>query len=212
MKTWNAIRTMLEKNSMPFINHLKGAKSLLWRGVDGHNTPSIKRVTQRQDRRPRFIDMDLHDRLDAWTKKNWGFPARSASTFTSASRQAITNYGDQYIIFPIGNFKYSWNNDVSDLYYSYDHFESIVHNEIRVNELKGIDEPLGDTIDKIFKTVFVPELKGYKTSNLNSHLKVDHSGFNRTECILHCKQYYIINNQWDGTLLGWYSDKYWKEK
>ncbi len=134
----------------------------------------------------------------------WGFKARSQSTFATNSRDTARSYGDHYIVFPIGKFKYTCNDDVVELYKNYDTFEWMTSIEARERDISEEDAE-----QNVFDDVFVPKLKEYNTSDLNGYLKVGPGRY--SECIFNSKSYYIINNEWRVTLLEWYSNKYWKK-
>ncbi len=213
---WTKLQEDLERDCMSFIKNLRGVKNLLYRGMKGEITRHWKKVNQRQDRVPRYIDSNLHKMMDDWSNKHWGFKARSQSTFTTANPANAKGYGRSYIIFPIGKFKYAWNNDVVKLYGNYDAFDARVkayyeryNSQIEYEEdFKSMDELREVTFDE----QIVPEMVKYETTNINKYLKMPVKDSDYTECILNCKSYYIIHREWESTLLEWYSVRYWRGK
>jgi hypothetical protein len=214
---WKALQNMLDKNCMPYINFLKGCDSLLLRG----SKKSIKmfdKVDQRQDRKPALIGKELSVIMDDWTKDNWGFRARSQSAFATNRIKASRSYGHTYLMFPIGKFDYAWNDDVGFLYGHYDSFDYLTSEkylDINKNSASKADEISHEEADKlVFDEYIVPQLNAYTVNKgLNTYLKGDNwnkTGF--SECIVHCKSYYLINMEWDSTLLSWYTDRHWKKK
>jgi hypothetical protein len=183
---WNKLHTNLDKKCKPFIKELKNARYLLMRGVQDSKVPQFITIRQvRKDRRPRVINSELHDMLGKVSNEKFGWNTRTQGLFTTKSRQNASVWGKSIIVFPIGNFKYVWNNDVSDLYEKYDEWE------------------LHDSNEGIFNVYIKPEISEYKTTNLNEYLKQPDTGI--SECIINCDKYYSINIEWYETLLKYYS-------
>ena len=212
---WEELRETLERSCKPYIRHLKGAKSLLCRGSK-KSIPFYDKKSQRQDRIPALIDINLHGLMDDWTKKNWGFDARSASTFTTNREHNARMYGTPYRMFPIGDFDYAWNDNVTQLYSEYDSWNYSV--DMEFNHVNDNSTSVQDDIDdfqaedNVFKRNIIPHLQNYKTSNLSTMLKQPGDKRGYSECIVHCKQYYLIHPEWSETLLSWFSDRYWRQK
>jgi len=212
-KQWEDLSSTLEKDCKPFILEIKGMKSLLYRG-SSKDTSFYTKIKQRQDREPLYNDPDLSGMMDEWTNQYWGFKARSQSTFTTANVDVAKGYGrGAYIVFPIGKYRYAWNKDVSNLYALYDSFDAQVISEY--DKMGGYDDEeitMMDAKEMVYKNLILPELKKYRTSNLNKYLKMGPwSSSDFTECIINAKSYYLINRVWEPTLLAWYSDRYWRQ-
>ena len=211
IEKWERMREMLERNCQPYIKLLKSAKDLLKRGMASRTTDMIDKVPVRMDRQPRFIDPSLARMLDAYSKREWGFKARSQGVFASKDSN-VEGYGNVYVVFPIGDFKYAWTRDAGQIYYNYDHFQAATTN--RMNIENRYSESLSDEIHwddaarLTFKDEMEPELKKYKTNNLRTYLRGPKNKY--SECIFTCKEYYIIHREWTSTLKGWFTDKYWK--
>lgn len=212
---WEELKTVLERDCMPYIKETKGCQSLLRRGSKDMFLFYGKK-TQRQDRKPRMVDQDIHQMMDDWTKKNWGFRARSTSTFATNREHNARMYGSPFFMFPIGNFKYAWNDNVTELYKVYDGWNFYWHetfNHTNDNSTSVYDEIDEEQAKEItFNERVVPILQDYKTRDLNKLLRQrgDKQGF--AECIVNCKSYYLVNPEWMETLYAWYGDKYWREK
>jgi len=181
MATWNELSTTLIKNCQPFIKELRGARSLLYRGVRVIPKTYDKK-SPRSDRKPRLLDTELHDILNKETKKMFGWNTRSEGVFTTNNYGNAKSWGKPAIIFPIGNFKYIWNKNTYNLYNLYDSW---------------FDDD--DILQEILK-----ELKDYKSTNLSSFLR--NPDFTVSEAIIKCKSYYLINPVWKETLLAYFSE------
>jgi hypothetical protein len=70
----------------------------------------------RTDRKPRDMFPELHEDLDDVFQKKFGWPVRSSGMFVTGNIASSYEYGHEYMIFPIGNFKYIWSPKINDLY------------------------------------------------------------------------------------------------
>jgi len=182
---WEALKADLDKKCKPYIKELKGAKSLLIRGVAQPKVPQFMTIRSvRKDRNPRLIDTKLHMKLGKLSKELFGWNIRSEGLFTTKSEIDVRMWGKPVIIFPIGNFKYVWKDDVTELYKQYDSWN-----------------PFGDN-ENIFELDIEPEIRGYHTDNLNKYLRMPAKI--TSECIINCNTYYSINMKWYQTLLTYY--------
>ena len=79
------------------------------------NKPSILIDNVRSDRRPMSTPLPIHEFMDNWFYKKFGVKFRSNAMFVTKSQSARL-YGDVYIVFPIGEFKYCYSSTIDDLY------------------------------------------------------------------------------------------------
>jgi len=185
-KNWNILKNDLTKKCKPYIKELKNAKFLLVRGVKQSYIPLFVNIRSvRKDRKPRVLDTDLHERIGEYSKEKFGWNIRTEGLFTTKSKSDAEVWGKPVIIFPIGKFKYVWNNDVYDLYDKYDMW------------------PWHDDTPELYWYEIKSEISEYKTNNLNEYLKS--SNVTKSECIINCDKYYTINMVWYETLLKYYS-------
>jgi len=116
LKLYGVIQT-LNKNCKPIINDLKkSGKQLLWRGTRKSRTKSIIRVTPRQDRYPKDTPEFIHNSLDDEFEKKFGWRPRSSGVFVTARKSDAKSYGDAYIFFPVGKYRYIYNPNIVDLF------------------------------------------------------------------------------------------------
>lgn len=125
----------------------------------------------RNDRRPRDSSEEMHDLYNKMIDVCGKFADRDNSVFVSGSHAMASGYGNPYVIVPIGNFSYTWHEEVEDWYEGRERFWK---------EL-GTD-PSMDRIEKNF----CPLLKG----DDGSYWKAVASG---NEIMIACKQYLAIN-------------------
>jgi len=116
LKLYGVVQS-LYKNSMPFINELrKSGDKLIWRGSNKSRTKSIIRVTPRQDRSPKDMPQFLQDELDAAFEKKFGWRPRSTGVFTTGNKNDAKSYGNSYVFFPVGKYRYLYNPRIQDLF------------------------------------------------------------------------------------------------
>ena len=184
---WEELKSVLAQDCKPYIKELSNTSELLLRGVKAPPA-HFKKLKVRQDRRPRLVSKDLHQRLDNELNKWFGWKARSSGLFTTTGYRSAKIWGTPTIIFPIGKFKYIWIENVSFLYYGYDNWFS--------------DESHDDAI---WRNYIKPSIRKYNDKNLNLLLQTPIPGTDQaTECIIKCKEYYSINYEWFDTILKYF--------
>ena len=115
---------IIKRDCQPFLNVYGG--KMLYRGMYVSNSFGyMKPVTGaldtimyigavRADREPRDSPQWLHDAMNKKFVSKVGLPLRSASLFVVGSIDQAENYGQSYMIFPIGDFHYAWSDKTAD--------------------------------------------------------------------------------------------------
>jgi hypothetical protein len=80
------------------------------------NKPKLFIGNVRLDRKPTDTPLPIHEFMDNWFYKKFGVKFRSNAMFVTKSRGSAQIYGDVYIVFPIGEFKYCYSSTIDDLY------------------------------------------------------------------------------------------------
>lgn len=91
-------------------------RNLCWRGTDKYGPTDIVLLTPRQDRVPKDMEIDIHDYLNNEFHRQFGFYARSQGVFATFDVGTADDYGRPFIFFPVGNYKFLYNPEISDLY------------------------------------------------------------------------------------------------
>lgn len=100
------IMLKIKNDCQYFLNQSKGAP--LFRGMKYFKgTPHFGTSKVRKDRMPSGTPKWLSDDLNKWLIKN-GHADRRKSLITSTHFSHCTFFGNTYVIFPKGKFKYSW--------------------------------------------------------------------------------------------------------
>lgn len=109
------IMAFIQQNCQPYIKEHPDFMSYpLYRGMSPRGDVSIQTI--RQDRKPLSSNQYIHQVYDEAMKRAGLTAIRSNSIFCTGNKNAAMGYGDVYVIFPIGDFKYSYTTEYRDLY------------------------------------------------------------------------------------------------
>lgn len=126
----------IKEHCADFLNESKG-KNFLIRGLAktgekvmivripdlAYDTAPVWQKKTYADRRPRDVDDETHEKLNAYFNERFNFKARSDKVMFAFGKSSLTSmliqnaeYGGEYLVFPIGKMRYVWSPSVSDLY------------------------------------------------------------------------------------------------
>ena len=174
---------LLRKDCKPFIKELKKNKILLFSGRD--ELENFLKRTVRQDRKPRDTPLEIHDFIDNWFYKKFGIKARSNTIFCSTIELTTAEYGESYIVFPIGNYTTISSDAITDLYIEImDNIIKKNYPKLALNFKKTIKffdgkDSLYQEIEKLLSG------SNYKKNSIKN---------NTLEVMLHCKDYYLLSS------------------
>jgi len=117
----------LKKDCGPFLSVLKSSNTFLYRGfwVKGEKRKELHKCETgivyfkskpKKDRKPKDMERADHDELNELLKKKFGWKPRSQGVFATGDQSEAGAYGDDFLFFPIGEFKYVWSRDIKDLF------------------------------------------------------------------------------------------------
>lgn len=108
---------ILERDCKPFLDEMKSNKiEPIFRSAERIKLDEkgmIKKLC-RTDRRPVSTAVSVSNQLDQLFLDKFGVKLRSNGVFTSKQKELL--YGNPYLFFPIGNYKYYWSPSIKDLY------------------------------------------------------------------------------------------------
>lgn len=107
--------THILRDCRPYLALIASDRRPLLRGVDPSAPPFFSRDVPR-DRRPRNMPTDLHDVADAWFSATFGIRYRGAAVFCTGRREQAASFGNAYLMFPVGGFRFCWSPFVDDLH------------------------------------------------------------------------------------------------
>ena len=178
------IASILKKDCMPFIKEMKSSSLQNWfyRATEHHYESISKPIKPRKDRRPRNTPKELHDYMDLRFKKKFGWKSRSEGVFVSSDKTILEyTYGDPYLFFPIGSYKYVYHPEIGDIYERLDNKYSISY------ETYTMTPELMEEIEKEFDRIW----SKYTDKNLKK------AYINGVEVAFKCKSYYLVNEKYD---------------
>lgn len=105
---------MLFKECSQWIKESQG--EIVYRGMTVEDRPAMVKKAVRKDRKPIDTPPQAHEAIIELISR-LGFKAnRNNSIFTSGNKNQARGYGEIYVIFPIGNYFYTWGPEIIDLY------------------------------------------------------------------------------------------------
>jgi len=106
----------IQAECKPFLKDIRGAAGSIFRDdTKNRNKPIWKKVT-RTDRKPLDTPAELHDLVDNWFLKEFGWKARSNALFCWPLKFNSNFVPNKWLVFPAGNYKFIWSNEVDDLW------------------------------------------------------------------------------------------------
>lgn len=120
------LRALIKSKCQPYLRQVANAKKkVLYRGMRGDHSKLYHTFTVRTDRKPVDSSADLHNALDTALAREFGAKARSAGVFVIGDNNVISEYGEDYMIFPVGEFKCIWSPHIADAYTQLNYYPAI---------------------------------------------------------------------------------------
>lgn len=164
---------------------------LLYRGMK--NKPNFFIGNIRPDRRPTDTPVSIHEFIDNWFYKKFGVRFRSNAMFATKNSFSAATYGASYIVFPIGEFKYCYSNDIEDVYV--DMLDMISSDDF----LNFTEEEKDDYFDELTKKI---ENSNYTNQNLKTTENAN------SEIMINCKTYLAIKPELYAEFVKIYKETY----
>lgn len=166
---------LIDRWCQPWLKASSGKQ--VFRGIS--TKPENFKGIVRKDRNPMNTPQVIQDIFDDTCKKKFGWKPRSSGLFVSGDVSQARSYGDDYAIYPIGDFKFLWSPTISDFYI----------------DISIISSNYEGSRDKVFKEKAFQEevkakiIKSYSDKNLKKAIK---SG---QEIMIKCNEYYAKFNR-----------------
>jgi hypothetical protein len=152
----------------------------IYRGSD-KSIRDYKIITPRKNRKPLDTPIEIHRELDKLFHKKFGWYVRSEGVFTTGSRASASEYGQPYIILPIGKFKYVWSPYIRDLH------SKLVNTGV-IYARGGVSKVI---MEKEEYTPILEELiNKYKDKDFDTAIHIGN------EISIKCDEYYMINENY----------------
>ena len=204
-----SIVTPIYKDCQPFFKAMgiSGTNNLggfMYSGRRGK--PDFFTGTVRTDRKSVDMSPELQSDLNKEFVNQFGYPARSNSVFCTGDDDVTTYYGSPFMIFPIGNFKFLWSDDIRDLYV-------YISNHTNISNMKGgnklfdyfynsigkditNEDERNDIAKDMYWDFITHTVHSYTKNNLRAAVDSE------SEIMITCEKYYAVSYH------PWYSKLY----
>jgi len=181
-------KDLIAKNCSEITKLYKKYNKVFYRGTK-HNKNFVEKTGRVNDRDPRNTDIEIHDQLNRFFKKKFGWNVRDGISTSNTLKQtqffATANGGRSYVFFPKNGFKYCWSKTFTDLY-----------NESPIAKVKTAtwsNEELEEWMDK-YMSVFKNIVNTYTDKDLDKVLRIGNTNFeSRKEIMFKSNKYYLVS-------------------
>jgi len=179
----------ISQKCQPFIRQVGWDNCFkLYRGVNGKSGwDYIDGRVRLEGRTPNSMDPYLHDNINKYFKDMYGAPFRDSMLCTGDPNHASI-FGPVFMVFPIGDFKFLWNEKVDDFNFA---LSAFMNSDRVKNNIEGSawSSKNRDMINDWFFEEFVKET-AWHSIDLNSAIEAQSEVMIRPE---QSKQYYGIS-------------------
>ena len=182
--------SLIKANCKPFLKdwQSKYIGKFLYSGRDSSKNYDIKTI--RKNRRPMSMHIAMHNIIDDWFYKKFSVRARSNAMFGSFNDDHASEYGDVYMIFPIGKYMMLSSDKVRDLYVK-------ISYEIRKTHPGFLMDMYDNYLDSgklNAKQVELTIINFLEKSNYKKNI------YNLNEQMVICKKYYMVHGDYEHLL------------
>lgn len=114
----NQIKSIIERDCKKFIEEVGVAKFYRgFRQVERYEVmPGLYHIYNTKARSPKDTKIEVSDLLDDQFEKKFGVRPRKDAVFTTKDTVIASDYGNPFLFYPIGDYKYLYNPNVLDLF------------------------------------------------------------------------------------------------
>lgn len=174
----------LEKDCKPFLEKVKNLNNILVRQSKKAPKGLYDLKTVHINRNPRDTPIFLHKKIDNYLEKKYGWKARSNGLFCWSTKKLskVEKNPRVALVFPIGNFDFLWNPEVSDLY------QLLVDISLDLHYRRPEHLDKDKDFEKLWNALLEDKtLDEYTNKNLEKALQTEN------EIIINCDRYYYVN-------------------
>lgn len=106
------VATFIRANCQPYLEE-NPTLAPMWRGVGGRHPPTFK-YTVHDDRRPRVMSPGATSAWNSAITASGRVAHRTNSAMGTGDKSEATSFGRRYVLFPIGEFNYTWFPESKD--------------------------------------------------------------------------------------------------
>jgi len=184
----NVLESLIQisQQCQPFIRQAGWDKCFeLYRGIPGvGNYEFIEKRVRLESRTPKSMDPYLFDEINSYFADMYGHPFRNAM-LTTGDKYHTRLFGETFFVFPKGDFKFLWNENVEDFNFALSNFSS---SEAVKSKVEGSvwSSKNRDMINQWFIDEFVKETD-WHTIDMAAAIDA------KAEIMIRCKDYWGIN-------------------
>jgi len=184
-KLYNFYIPKIKKECSNYIKDIRDANGCLIRDDNKKRDWMISKHKTRDFRKTVDIPLELSNKIGNLFKKKFGWNARNENVVFCWGNQGrkITNSNSRYL-FPVGNYKYIWSNEINDLYRRL--YKSSTLKVVDVGYTSEDDPELIDALYEYFKE------NGFKTY---TDKNIKKAVLYNKEIMVNCKEYYLISHK-----------------
>jgi hypothetical protein len=191
-KTVDELASLLDKKCKPWFKEIsnydeagnpvyRGVKESIGRGVkESIGTFRVKKGTRTKDREPKLTQKEVFEIFDKAFAEEFGWWVRSRGIFT-ADRQMTHAYGNPYMFFPIGQYKYVWSFNFRKVWHNLTNPGTWGQMSDEQRELHLDDQK--DTAEEVVKL--------YNDNNIKRAVRM----LRDYEAIFQCKSYVLVEDE-----------------
>lgn len=115
---YNEVIELITEKCQPYIDVLRQTNgSPLYRGMKGFADSIVYKVySPRPDRRSSDTPTEIHNAFNQAFRDEYGYPFRNG-IFCTGSQSVAEEYGNMVsVVFPIGDLKFVWSDEIEDLF------------------------------------------------------------------------------------------------
>lgn len=198
------IEEWVKQNCSGLVKEFKGhahdvvmSEFALYRGINSTSSEKVQFsdvkapayiMKVRSDRKPSDTALQIHKMVDEELHKRFGWYPRSSSVFCfgKAGLSFTDDFGPAFRIYPMGEIKYIWNPEVTDLYGT---LGQMRRKDLELAAVRRKDVLTNDEVEA-WRKALQPVFDGYKYTGLEECM----THTRPFEIMMGCKEYLAIEN------------------
>lgn len=179
---------LIKKDCGKYLNEIKHPQDVIaYRGIKNKENLILTKNFVRFDRKSKDTSKALSNKIDNWFKKMFNIAFRSSAIFIVGNISTAMEYGQPFIIFPIGDYDYCWSERYSDL--TEDFFTAI--KQLKYFEPKEMEYLSNYKLDNASQK-HVNEIMIDGNYKFNIDLYKALTKFKQCEVMISCDNYYAL--------------------
>jgi len=113
----------IQRDCQPYLNAINNQvdRYEIYRGMKRVHSAFSKRTVRLDKRNPTDSPRDVHDAVNEYFHDTFGAPFRNAM-FCTGNLTEVREYGEAFVVYPIGDFEFLWSPYVDDMFKEWEDF------------------------------------------------------------------------------------------